>query len=653
MPEHSRLVKMRIVNFGCIGPEGLEIELNNIIALVGPNNTGKTTVLRAYEAAVNNEKLNESEIYIDADGKTTNQPTSVEIWVHLPEAVTQDYIAEKWIKKEGDLRLVLSKWEWTFPDYKSVRTTWDPEIEDYASDEKAAGFDSKFSSRLPQPLRIKALTGPEAEHKALLSLILEPIENKLKSLIEDQNSDLKKAMVNVKNEAKKPVSLFNEEIQRIKNKINQSYTRIFPSSELLLTIDLEDIDIKPMTLLQNGSQIDIKEKGKTTNYLQQGTGAQRALFWSMLEVHSELKKTNDEKKYIETKEAELSKDIEKLTKKRDELVKQFAIDKANKELQKKQAELVKIQASKKGEEEEKRGPIGLPGYMLLIDEPEIALHPNAIRSAKEYLYDLANDSGWHVMLSTHSPAFIDPLKDHTTIVRLTRTETHPTPKTYRSDTLTFAEDDLENLKLLLKFDTSLAEMFFGAYPIIIEGDTEYAAFQKIMEIYSDEYPMGTRPLLIRSRGKDTICLIIKILNHFKVPYSVLHDADSPKTKRGEKKNSAWSANKRIYNDILDGRKKGIRIIHRVSIPNFELQHCGKEEESEKPYKMAKAVQEDPAIKESIKQILDALNSSEASEGPFEGDYLDSLKKRVREWAQVNASDDLRFDFDEKEKGERK
>lgn len=268
-----------------------------------------------------------------------------------------------------------------------------------------------------------------------------------------------------------------------------------------------------MALLQNGSQIDIKEKGKTTNYLQQGTGAQRALFWSMLEVRSELKKAIDEKKCREREEAELKKAIEKQTKEINKMKskggKQSAIDKANEELQNKQAALEQIQSSKKGEEE-RHDPIGLPGYMLLIDEPEIALHPNAIRSAKEYLYDLANDPGWQVMLSTHSPAFIDPLEDHTTIVRLTRPEIHPTPKTYRSDALTFTGDDLENLKLLLKFDTSLAEMFFGAYPIIIEGDTEYAAFQKIMEIYSGEYPMETRPLLIRSGGKDTICLIIKM-----------------------------------------------------------------------------------------------------------------------------------------------
>ena len=36
--------------------------------------------------------------------------------------------------------------------------------------------------------------------------------------------------------------------------------------------------------------------------------------------------------------------------------------------------------------------IALPGYMLLIDEPEIALHPNGIRAASKYLYELAKEA---------------------------------------------------------------------------------------------------------------------------------------------------------------------------------------------------------------------------------------------------------------------
>ena len=51
MLDRSRLVRLKITNIGCVGPEGLVIELDDILCLVGPNNTGKSTVLRAYELA--------------------------------------------------------------------------------------------------------------------------------------------------------------------------------------------------------------------------------------------------------------------------------------------------------------------------------------------------------------------------------------------------------------------------------------------------------------------------------------------------------------------------------------------------------------------------------------------------------------------------
>ena len=51
MADRSKLVSITIRNLGCVGPEGLIVQLDNIVCLVGRNNTGKSTVLRAYELA--------------------------------------------------------------------------------------------------------------------------------------------------------------------------------------------------------------------------------------------------------------------------------------------------------------------------------------------------------------------------------------------------------------------------------------------------------------------------------------------------------------------------------------------------------------------------------------------------------------------------
>lgn len=42
-----KLIELRIRNFGCIDEKGITVKIDNIVVLIGPNNVGKTTVLKA------------------------------------------------------------------------------------------------------------------------------------------------------------------------------------------------------------------------------------------------------------------------------------------------------------------------------------------------------------------------------------------------------------------------------------------------------------------------------------------------------------------------------------------------------------------------------------------------------------------------------
>jgi putative ATP-dependent endonuclease of OLD family len=636
MPQHSCLIRMRIMNLGCIGPQGIDIELDDIICLVGPNNCGKSTVLRAYEAAVGNLDLTAEEICLHAAGASA----SVEIWVHIPEGV--ENIDEKWKTVEGEYRLVRSKWEWAQPG-KPIRRTWDPALNEYAENEKASGIDAVFSSRLPQPLRIQALQSPTGEHDVLLKLILDPIVKQLALLLCQAESDLKKAVQAVTAAARTPVAEFSEKLKAVKDKVNKSYQRTFPNSEIDLAVDVADVELKPIDLLSKGSRFEVLENGAKASWRQQGTGSQRALFWSMLEARSELKKAADQSQLIERRLKEIAKATDKLL---GEIAKaKRAETKATKEVElKKLQDEQKILMDPKGAEALPDNVLKLPGYMLLIDEPEIALHPNAVRAAKSHLFDLARESGWQVMLSTHSPAFIDPLENHTSIVRLVRTDAHPTPKTYRSDNVKFSNEERENLKMLLQFDHALAEMFFGAYPIIVEGDTEFAAFTKVMDTNIAEYPYESRPLLIRARGKEIVPTIIRILTQFKVAFAVLHDSDSPRTKSGKRGNSAWSANDRISQALGDARAKGLHAVHRISIPDFERAQGLPEGSSNKPFAIWKAMSKRPETASRIRTVFDELNSPDGDQHAYPLPLIDGLIEAVKLWANKSATDEPRFNF---------
>lgn len=281
MAERSHLVRMHIKNIGCIGNDGLTVELDDIVCLVGPNNSGKTTVLRAYEYAVNSAELKAE----DFNRKANQNPASVELWIHIPKSAAN--VDEKWKEGKGGLLLVRSKWtwEWPTPDMKSVkpvRTTWDPSANEgngeYAEDGKASGLDNVFKSRLPKPFRIGSLDNPSEEHNKLLKLVLEPVEKKLKLLMEDKESGLSKKIFELKTEAEKPVAEFKDQLEKIQSQVNSSYQQVFNTAEIRLTISLGDVGFDPQKSLAGASRVDLAEKDGQSRWDQQGTGSQRALF---------------------------------------------------------------------------------------------------------------------------------------------------------------------------------------------------------------------------------------------------------------------------------------------------------------------------------------------------------------------------------------
>jgi len=416
--------------------------------------------------------------------------------------------------------------------------------------------------------------------------------------------------------ANDPISELRSDIEKIQQQINSSYCKVFSSSGIHLNIGIGDIGFDPAKSLLSGSRIDISETGNFARWDQQGTGSQRALFWSILQVRSELSRASDIKKELQRLEKELQK-----------------LESKEKPSQK---DKEKIQDIRDQLSQNASSDFFLPGYMLLIDEPETGLHPSAVRAAKEHLYNLASEAGWQVMLSTHHPAFVDPIKDHTTIVRLHRLDKHLEPNIYKSEAINFSDDELDNLKALMVFDSNVSEIFFGDKVVIVEGDTEFAAFHEIMHSNPEDYPVSQRPLVIRARGKATITILVKILSHFKIDFAVLHDIDSPKTSSGDRANSAYSINKAISDAVTEAREAGLTVTYRCSCPNFEIHHQMDLPSKDKPFRSWKAVQEQEDVRSSIESILKELisvcNDIPSNDGT---NYEDTLKN----WIALNHKQD--------------
>lgn len=112
---------------------------------------------------------------------------------------------------------------------------------------------------------------------------------------------------------------------------------------------------------------------------------------------------------------------------------------------------------------------------------------------------------WQVMVTTHSPVFIDLSRNvtGTTIYRPTKAKLSP--------------DEKEEFELPNMYDPHVAEFFFGGRTVIVEGDTEHSAFKEIIHTDTERFK---EVHVVRARGKYTVIALCKILNQFGNPYAI-------------------------------------------------------------------------------------------------------------------------------------
>lgn len=559
----SRLKKLTVRNFRCIGKEGVSIELDRIVVLVGPNNVGKSTILRAYELVMENKPITNDDI---PNGKyDLDAPPSIELETWLGEEKPG---ADWLIIDDARGTYIREKWTWG-EDLKPVRQGWNSSVNEGWSDKAPWGWPNVAKAQRPKPHRVEAFASPHDQAMQVANLLVAWIKEGAAGFSSVENAEDTSAFGKIKKVYKE---VHEELVKETKERVAQAEAAITSLVSSVFGGYKVQFDVSPNenadkivdALLTNPAIRMGPDGGHLASVQDQGSGAQRTLLWAALKLLAE-----------EGKESKSSKKT------------------AKKEKSSEPGE------AKKNELEAKRPNV------LLIDEPEICLHPSAVREACRTLYDLAEgETNWQVMVTTHSPVFIDISRDHTTVVRVQREETGNISSTtiFRPDKAELTEDDQEKLKLLNLWDPYVAEFFFGGKTILVEGDTEYSAFKKIIDdspsIFNDVH-------VIRARGKAILVPLCKILNHFGQPYAVLHDADMPtvETRNGPQQNSMWTENQKIKN-AASKSQAGVRIV--ASIKDFETAIFGKGTKKDKPYSSWKQLNESDDAKKVASELMAAL-----------------------------------------------
>ena len=284
----TRLSKLIVRNFRCIGSNPVEINLNDIVVLVGPNNSGKSSILRAYETIMY-DGGSESELTLD-DFPNGEVSADALPEIELHTVVHDNPPGEEWCRplKEGG-SLVRERWIWNAPG-KPERKGFNVQLDRWAEEgdvEKVPwGAAPVANARRPQPHRVNAFDPPEVQTDEILRLLDAVLEEKLKThQQEGEESHYSMLLSNIRELQGIVVAESRESIQKIQDELSELVGKVFPRHKVVFDPRPEDEVDKSFRFFTAQSQLRMgPEAGFLSTIDKQGSGARRTLLWTALKL---------------------------------------------------------------------------------------------------------------------------------------------------------------------------------------------------------------------------------------------------------------------------------------------------------------------------------------------------------------------------------
>lgn len=521
-----KLLDITVKNFRSIKGEGITLSLqdSDIIFLFGQNNAGKSSLLAAYEYMITPKKKASLNDFLGFDIK--NQ---IEIKTTFLKEESDDEIFEKkgfnkWVANDGTIKF---RKIWNNVDQEGKKETFDPSeaVNEYVEN-GFGGLEPHLTKHSPTSVRIPAFPTPADLTKFIKDTVQKSV---LKSLKSDEAKAYQKVLSEI-NTLQDRI-LANNSITQKSAKANENFKKIFPN----LTLDISLVEGQEFNLassLEKEFSVIIKDDrfpNTKQNFSDHGHGVIRQALFNFLGI-------------------------------------------------------VKNELPTKNQEENPSKE-----FIILFEEPEIYLHPKAVKLLRNVLYELCTNSPFQIICASHSPNLIDISKPHTTLVRMVRDE-NAISKLYQvGDNLFSSSEEIKDrVQMINRFNPNIYESFFADEVILVEGDTEAIVVREILE---RKFP--TKDIFVVNTGsKNNIPFFQKVFNHFNIKQHIIHDSDTRynyhKMIDGEEKltyklktnsdgspnkNSAWTLNQTIWDEVVEGNKINPFLSKRyVSIYDFESSH---------------------------------------------------------------------------------
>jgi putative ATP-dependent endonuclease of OLD family len=338
-----------------------------------------------------------------------------------------------------------------------------------------------------------------------------------------------------------------DEIREVEDRINARLNQIISGTVAIRT---SEVEIEPMLLPNTHLVIKDRPDGVETTPGHQGHGLQRTLVMTLLQI------------------------------------------------------LAEIQSEPEPNPEQENAQAHQPRAVILaIEEPELYMHPQMERKMRDVLYTLSKQSSFQVICTTHSPVFLDVGKSHKALVRVVKDD-HRMVSFFQAQADIFlamdAEEEKARLKFLANFNPTINEIFFARRVVLLEEYSALVAIQRAAELtglFSRHHHLRRDVTLIDCIGKGNIPMFQKVLNHFEIPYIIIHDED-----RGNALEEA--SNTRIA--ALLAAPHWRNMCHVIRPTNLE-QLLGYAANKEKPFKALKRVEEMHAAGALPAPFLEAVN----------------------------------------------
>jgi putative ATP-dependent endonuclease of the OLD family len=169
--------------------------------------------------------------------------------------------------------------------------------------------------------------------------------------------------------------------------------------------------------------------------------------------------------------------------------------------------------------------LGEPVGTVIIEEPEMYLHPQAQRYFYRLLAEMADGDEAQVIYSTHSPVFAEAARyESIRLVRRAAGGNSSVSYVRAPQDRAFLDSQRTAQKFVTGFTATRNEMFFARKVLLVEGPGDQLAVRFVAERLGFDLD-GEDLAVVECGGKTAIPFYARVCTALQIEYVVLHDED--------------------------------------------------------------------------------------------------------------------------------